>query len=100
MTNERERSSKSEAIGTFLYWASASAFLWALIGPFGLRHAVGWSKPLAFGFYPAACVLAAIILLTRRRRNLALAMLNLICGAGWILYAYWVVEAFKAGFAK
>lgn len=100
MTTEQDQSSKPERIGPILYWVAACTFVWALLGPLGLRHVVGWSKFLAFGFYPASCLLAAVFLLTGRRQSLALAMVNLVCGGGWILYTYFVVEAFKAGFSR
>lgn len=97
---EQDQVSKRGRIVRILYWVVAFTFIWALLGPLGLRHVVGWSKFLAFGFYPAACLLAVIVLLTGRRRSLALAMVNLVCGGGWMLYTYLVVEAFKTGFSR
>lgn len=100
MTMGEEQPAKTKGTSPILYWIAVLTFVWALLGPLWLRHVVGWSKFLSFGFYPMLCLGAAIFLLAGRRRNHAFAIVNLLCGIGWVIYAYLVLQAFKAGFAR
>lgn len=100
MNTPTEQTVSSKGFRKTIHWIAALAFIWALLGPFGLRYLIGWSKWLAICFYPAVCVLSGVYLLAKKQRSIAFGVANLLCGAAWLVYAMVVIQALIRGFAK
>lgn len=80
----------------------AFTFIWALfLAPLGSKKLLGWNEWIAVYGYPAMCGVAAFYLLRAKRNgNLAFALLNIVFGLIWVIFAVWAFRAFARSFWK
>jgi hypothetical protein len=71
MSTPTQKATSFKTRGTIVHWVTALAFIWALLGPFGLRYIIGWSKWIAVYFYPTVCVFSGIFLLAKKKREVS-----------------------------